>query len=151
MKCVQVKKDRWSHLADRIAPVAVEETDTHWRVPLRVWRDIEAGRTAEQPAAKPSPLPGPLPTEGPGTELKRLLEWFGINAGPHCACNRYALKMNRGGPDWCRNHMDLIVGWLRAEAKRRGLPFSGMLASRIVARAINRAERRASRDGVDAG
>ena len=140
MKCVWPRKSRWSHLAARIAPVAVEETDTHWRVPVEAWRDIEAGRAPQQGPAKPSPQPTGGP--GPGTELKRLLGWIGIKAGANCACNRHAAEMDRRGPEWCRDNIETIVEWLRAEATRRGLPFSGMLASRIVARAINRAERR---------
>ena len=59
MNCVWPRKSHWSHLAADIAPHAVEETDTHWRVPVEAWREIEAGRT---PQSRPSlPLAGADP------------------------------------------------------------------------------------------
>jgi len=85
-------------------------------------------------------LPAPRRSiEGPGTELKKLIQKIGLRDRPGCACNSRAMLMNTWGPDVCENNLEQIVGWLRDEAKRRKLPFVDSLARILVRRAIAKA------------
>jgi hypothetical protein len=86
---------------------------------------------------KPRPL-----GYGPGTELKRLLGRIGIKAEPGCKCTARAEDMDRRGCEWCDANVPLIVGWLREEATKRGLPFVDAAGTVIVRRAISNARRR---------
>lgn len=79
---------------------------------------------------------------GPGTELKRLLRTAGFKRRPGCRCDRRARWMDRRGTAWCRRHQDVIVGWLREEARRCRLPFSVTAARQLVRLAIVRAEKK---------
>lgn len=96
-------------------------------------------------AAEVKRLEEPPPSDGPGTELKRLLKWFGITAKGGCRCNARAAFMDRNGPEWCASHIDVIVGWMEKEAKRRKLPFVRFAARMLVKLAIHRAVRRQAR------
>lgn len=92
------------------------------------------------------PKPGfgePPPANGPGTELKTLLSRIGIRATPNCSCNARAFVMNAKGCDWCEANVDTIVGWLREEATKRGLPFLDAAGRMLVRRAIRNARRAA--------
>lgn len=82
---------------------------------------------------------------GAGTELKRLLKKIGIEAVGQCQCNARAAEMDRRGPDWCEENINLIVGWLREEAERRRMPFIDAGARIVVRMAI----RKARKGGVD--
>jgi len=81
---------------------------------------------------------------GAGAELKKLLASIGIVAKPNCSCNARARVMDRQGCDWCEQHLDTIVGWLREEATKRGLPFIDAAGRLLVKRAIRNARRAAS-------
>jgi len=87
------------------------------------------------------------PTSGPGTELKKLLKtWLRIESTPNCSCNARARRMDEEEarePGWCEFHLEEIVGWLREEATKRGLPFLDMAGRVIVKRAIANARRNA--------
>ena len=87
-----------------------------------------------------------FPTHGPGTELKKLLAgWpFRIVATPNCSCNAKAAEMDRQGIEWCEANIDTIVGWLREEAGKRGLPFLDAAGRMLIRRAIANARRAAS-------
>lgn len=80
--------------------------------------------------------------EGPGTELKLLLSRIGITAKPGCSCNARASEMDSQGCEWCEQNIDTIVGWLREEATKRGLPFIDAAGRLLVRRAIGNARRR---------
>ena len=81
-------------------------------------------------------------TTGPGTQLKNMLGWVGIRAKEKgCGCRSYQKKMDRGGPQWCRDHKQEILDHLEKEAKKRGLPFVRLAAEKLVDLAIRRAER----------
>jgi len=83
---------------------------------------------------------------GPGAELKKLLSRIGITATPNCACNARAAAMDINEarePGWCEAHLEEIVGWLREEAQKRGLPFVDMAGRLLVRRAIKDAKRNA--------
>ena len=82
-------------------------------------------------------------TAGPGTELASLLRMLGINAKEKgCSCKSHARRMDREGPQWCRDNIETILGWLQTEAKKRKLPFIKTAAKQVVLLAIRRAEKR---------
>jgi hypothetical protein len=76
----------------------------------------------------------------PGTELKRLLEWFGVKENAKCNCKDRVRQMNRWGPDGCRKNLDLICSWLQEEAWKRGIPMTYIILRPIVLAAISKAE-----------
>ena len=83
---------------------------------------------------------------GAGTELKKLLAWFGIEAKEQgCKCKSRAAKMDKNGIEWCANNVEKIVDWLKEEAQRRKLPFIRSAAKVIVLRAIRNARKEAAR------
>ena len=94
-----------------------------------------------KPGHEPQPAAPPAPTHGPGTELKKLLSRVGITATPNCSCNARARTMDERGCDWCEANLDEIVGWLREEAAKRGLPFVDVAGRMLVRRAIKNARR----------
>lgn len=77
---------------------------------------------------------------GPGKRLKIVLGWFYIGPANGCRCDDHAIEMDEKGPQWCRDNLETIVGWLREEAERRWLPFSEFAARTIVLRAIEWAD-----------
>lgn len=98
----------------------------------------------------PRPAPPARRSEGgPGTELKRLLAWFGIVATDECPCNSRAAKMDALGSQWVRDNLDIVVGWLEEEAEKRGpvvrLAFSRMAAKAMVLRACQAADAQQAR------
>lgn len=81
-------------------------------------------------------------TGGPGTELAKLLKWFNIHAKEGgCGCKSMQKKMDKGGPQYCRDHKKEILAHLEKEAKKRGLPFIKLAASKLIDLAIRRSER----------
>jgi hypothetical protein len=106
------------------------------------------------PVARPvQPPQPPAPTHGPGTELKKLLKRVGITASPTCSCNARARRMDEEEarePGWCEAHLDEIVGWLREEATKRGLPFVDMAGRVLVKRAISNARKAEARRAKEA-
>jgi hypothetical protein len=93
-------------------------------------------RQAKDGFAPPEPT-----SSGPGTELKKLLARAGITASPDCSCNARARLMDERGIEWCEANIDEIVGWLREEATKRGLPFVDMAGRMLVKRAIRNARK----------
>lgn len=73
---------------------------------------------------------------GPGTELKKLLEKFGIHSKANCSCNKRAQYMDYAGNDWVEENIDTVVSWLEEEAKKRRLPFVKTAGKILVKRAI---------------
>lgn len=78
---------------------------------------------------------------GPGTVLSKMIKSLGIVMSDSCSCRRHAIEMNTKGNDWCEQNMDTVVGWLRDEAKRRGLPFVDMVGKLMVGRAIKKSRK----------
>lgn len=78
---------------------------------------------------------------GPGTQLSKMIKSLGIHMSDSCSCRRHALTMNEKGNDWCEQNVDTIVGWLRDEASRRGLPFIDMIGKVMVNRAIKKSKK----------
>lgn len=78
---------------------------------------------------------------GPGTVLSTMIKTLGIHMSDSCSCRRHAIAMNEKGNDWCEQNIDTVVGWLREEAKRRGLPFVDMIGKVMVNRAIKKSRK----------
>lgn len=77
-----------------------------------------------------------------GAALKSLLAKFLLVPQGDCGCSERAAEMDRQGCDWCEANIDTIVGWLREEATKRGLPFLDAAGRLLVQRAIANARRR---------
>lgn len=84
---------------------------------------------------------------GPGSELKALLAYFGIHAGPACSCNRMAAQMNSWGPDESLKHIEQIVDVMQSTAAARRLPFLRSAAKTLVRIACAKARRKAGQSG----
>jgi hypothetical protein len=115
---------------------------------------IEKYRTADGAIAErdcySGQKPQPQPEGGPGTELKKLLAGWPlyIKSTPTCSCNARARRMDEEEarePGWCEAHLDEIVGWLREEATKRGLPFLDAAGRVLVKRAISNARKAEAR------
>jgi len=79
---------------------------------------------------------------GPGTELKKLLSIFGFDPNEKgCKCKSRAAKMDKNGIKWCEDNIEVIVGWLAEEAKKRKLPYLRTAGRLLVRRAIRNAKR----------
>lgn len=78
---------------------------------------------------------------GAGTELKKLLILVNILPRRGCGCNAMANEMNRRGEEWCRANLAKIVETMKKEAFARRLPFSSIVARRLVLFAIRRSEK----------
>lgn len=79
-----------------------------------------------------------------GTALAKLLARFGINADEKgCKCKSRAARMDAAGCDWVEANIDTVVGWLREEAQKRGLPFLDAAGRLLVRRAIKNARKAA--------
>lgn len=103
-------------------------------------------RMCGSPIARKAEIAKPQnPLFGAGAELKKLLAgWpFRIVATPNCSCNARAAEMDRQGIEWCEANIDTIVGWLREEARNRGLPFLDAAGRLLVRRAIANARKSA--------
>jgi len=85
------------------------------------------------------------PTNGPGTELSRLLKRIGIEPTPTCSCRAKAAEMDAWGCDECSKpeRIDEVVAVMRAEAEARGLPFLDVAGRLLVRRAIQNARHNA--------
>lgn len=77
----------------------------------------------------------------PGTILSKMIKSVGIKITDNCSCRRHALEMNEKGNDWCEENIDIIVGWLKDEAKRRGLPFIDAAGKMLVNSAISQSRK----------
>ena len=77
-----------------------------------------------------------------GAALKSLLAKFLLVPQGDCGCSQHAAEMDRNGCDWCAENESIIVGWLREEATKRGLPFVDAAGRLLVRRAIANARRR---------
>jgi hypothetical protein len=78
---------------------------------------------------------------GPGTQLARMIKTLGIHMSDSCSCRRHAINMNEKGNDWCAANIDTVVGWLREESQRRGLPFVDMVGKVMVNRAVKKSRK----------
>ena len=122
---------------EQVMPCVVAQDGDQWTIDV----DHPAYPRQPKPGFAPEPPPEPAPTHGPGTELKKLLKKVGITASPDCSCNARARLMDERGIEWCEANIDEIVGWLREEATKRGLPFVDMAGRMLVKRAVRNARK----------
>lgn len=52
-------------------------------------------------------------TDGPGTELKKILDSLGIEPKNNCQCAARQQEMDNRGIEGCRQTREEILGWLR--------------------------------------
>jgi len=85
------------------------------------------------------------PTNGPGTELSKLLKRFGISPTPTCQCRAKQQQMDAWGCDECSKpeRIEEVIAVMREEAAARGLPFLDVAGRLLVKRAIANARRNA--------
>lgn len=123
-----------------VLPCVVRETNNLWDIDTAHPAYPKEMRTPQK-AVPFTTTPPPPPNYGPGTELKKMLAKIGIRASPTCSCNKRAAIMDEKGIDWCKDNTDKIVGWLREESTKRGLPFVDLAGKLLVRRAISLAEK----------
>lgn len=121
---------------DEVLPCVISQDGDEWTIDV------------EHPAyPRVSRLPEPVapPTNGPGTELSKLLKRIGINPTPTCQCRAMSQKMDQWGCDECERpeRIDEVVKVMREEATARGLPFLDLAGRMLVRRAIRNARRNA--------
>lgn len=80
-----------------------------------------------------------LPRRGPGTELKKILEKFGIRAKKDCGCSGYADVMDLKGPAWCLANLGEVTERLKNQAKKNKSLFLAPVARRMVIQAVSNA------------
>lgn len=56
---------------------------------------------------------------GPGCQLHRILESYGVSSTDACQCTQLSNEMDHRGCQWCRDHIDYIVERLIQELDRR--------------------------------
>jgi len=89
------------------------------------------------PSPDSGPRQGPLPARrGPGTSLKPLLRTFGIAQSGGYGCRNHARVMEQDRRERCGERPDNTVGSLDDKARRRALPFTGLIGELRVMRAI---------------
>ncbi len=93
--------------------------------------------------AKAAALRSGVDGTGPGSQLKKILQRFGIEPTPTCPCREVAARMDAWGCDECSRpeRIDEVVAVMRAEAAARGLPFLDAAGRLLVRRAIANARR----------
>lgn len=107
---------------------------------MNITRIFQNGVLIKEVVGAPFVIPK-LPSIGPGTELKNILAKFGFHQTKGCKCEPHRIAMDQNGPDWCEKNIDTIIGWLKDEAAREGLPFIAPAARILVRRAIAKSRR----------
>lgn len=90
-----------------------------------------------------------LPSQGPGTELERLLANLGIGALDGCSCKAHADEMDRNGIEWCRKNKDYIKRWLMDAGRERHWALgmaAKVSADRLIDMAIKAVEHNNAKD-----
>jgi hypothetical protein len=119
---------------DEVLPCVVSQDGDEWTI------DTES---EFYPRVSRLPEPAPILTNGPGTELSKLLKRIGIEPTPTCQCRAKAQQMDQWGCDECSKpeRIEEVVAVMRAEAEARGLPFLDMAGRLLVRRAIQNARK----------
>lgn len=84
---------------------------------------IEYGLTilSRVPEERPTTAIVPWPKgEGPGTELKNILQKMGVQQKPNCLCGHRMREMDANGVEWCRENLEMIVKWIEEGANEWG-------------------------------
>jgi len=120
-------EDVLSYVVERTDTHVILENDDYYMLRDKYSGDVEPG------------------LRGVGTELHKLLSAFGIHMNPKCTCRWRMVEMNKWGADKCLENIETIVGWLKEEAGKRGLPFISTVGRMLVRRAIRNARKEAER------
>lgn len=123
---------------EEVMPCVVAQDGDQWTIDIL---HMSYPRSPKVPAAQDGLHAPPPETKGPGAEMKKLLAKIGITSAPDCQCNARARHMDEQGPEWCEQNMDEILGWLREEAGKRGLPFVDFAGRLLVKKAIANARK----------
>lgn len=84
---------------------------------------------------------------GPGTELKEMLADFGFSSFEGCKCNSLVNRMNRWGPDGCRqpDNKQTVLAELRFQAKLKNVTlYDNSVGEALIEEACRRAEEKAA-------
>ncbi len=84
--------------------------------------------------------------DGPGTVLHNALSKIGITFTKTCNCQKHVETMNEWGPAKCKEKVNEIVSWLKAESRQRSLPFSATAAKYLVLWCIHQSEKNSKND-----
>lgn len=87
-------------------------------------------------SSRSAPAPQFPSDQGVGSELEALLGSLWIKPIPGCKCPERARTMNEMGPQWCRDNIETISGWMREEANYRGLPYFEAVGKALIEKAI---------------
>ena len=79
--------------------------------------------------------------KGVGTIIHERLAKLGIHDVSGCSCTSHRSTLNAWGPRVCRENINTIVSWMAAEANKRSLPFSRVMARTFVEWCIRKAEK----------
>lgn len=77
--------------------------------------------------------------EGPGTELKKLIDWLPLSnrIKKGCtSCKSLEQRMNKWGPDKCILRKESILRQLKYTAYKLGIPYFETIVSKVLMRAI---------------
>lgn len=74
-----------------------------------------------------------------GTHLTNILKWFSLAGKAGCKCKSRAAEMDKNGPDWCEENIDMIVGWMKEGTIKLVRPLTAIGGNAIVNLAIKRA------------
>lgn len=114
------------------------------RAPAIVFTDELRKKVLEMSKIGHPMMPRALSVEtrnGPGTELKKLFSRVGLKQSENCKCSKHAREMDERGCDWCEQHIDKILGWIKLEAKKQGKLFIKPVVRQVVKLAIRRARK----------
>jgi hypothetical protein len=112
----------------------------------RVTASLALGKLARPLPVEKQYLQGLLATfdpysDGPGTELQKLISWFYSHENKRCKCATRIAKMNAWGPDKCEENMDTILRWLKHSAKINSVIYVESAVRLLVQLAIRRARK----------
>ena len=65
---------------------------------------------------------------GPGTFLKKFFESIGQYSSPTCTCTAKQQAMDKQGPQWCRDNIELILDGIKEEYDKRVAARDAMVA-----------------------
>lgn len=147
---------RATHGDDFIAEVyaAAEDAAAELLIDVVAYTLIEQSFNPSANQPPPENIIEALGVYGVGTELTKLLTRFGFDATTpsNCECRQRRMEMDRKGEDWCAENIDMLVGWLGQEAKKRDLPFTEQAGRVLIRRAISLSrqakQKRAAKDGA---
>ena len=126
---------------------------------LAIGRMDKAGTLTDSTYKRLEKYLAKIDSHGPGAELHNIFAKMGVHYRDGCRCHEIEMMMNEKGPDGCIEILDTIVDMLRDEYNTRRktsplafpLPFSSMIAKRLVKLAIHRARNHEPHPDISTG